>query len=523
MYTKDSYKNPFWAENSGFMTGRDPLGIQNSSITVYGLLLPGMTNLTLRLRYYGFYCWLLAEYEKLHTNQEKKTIQHHYNFIRRAELALAFITLVNHPGQSSIVGSMYVNDNLNEINSLGYYDIYKGADKERKAKNISESYRVYWDYISGALGQYYLGSLINLDLVEVSEHFILIKNKGKKLAEAFSENISRDNQSMFLSIVELGRLDQRQIESLEQFAINSIKTESDEWNVYNEILIEKDGDRFKTYNGSYTSNRKTSIKLYLEYWKENNKHLSFPRTQYTMVSKSEYTSTRFGWYYYFINEAIHYCIETLFWALLVELDGNQMALKDFIDHMTSLINSETQKYGFKEDHSIKDILSNIDEIDLIDEINILEKLTKSELNNIEASSLSIKLLFHVYISISDNIEEMKSFENLYGLNNQKGVVTEHMKVFIDDLISYNYSSYLAKVVKIIINDHISTAYRKMGNGESNLLKFIIEDGVIGHIQTMQPKFTNPRTRTLHNFLSDLSYINENGLTEKGNNFLESLN
>lgn len=53
MYSAETYKQPFWAENSGFMTGRDPLGIQNSSITVYGRLLPGMTNLTLRIRYYG--------------------------------------------------------------------------------------------------------------------------------------------------------------------------------------------------------------------------------------------------------------------------------------------------------------------------------------------------------------------------------------------------------------------------------------------------------------------------------------
>ena len=34
MYKLDSYKEPFWAENSGFITGRDPLGIQNSSTKI---------------------------------------------------------------------------------------------------------------------------------------------------------------------------------------------------------------------------------------------------------------------------------------------------------------------------------------------------------------------------------------------------------------------------------------------------------------------------------------------------------
>lgn len=39
MYSATTYQQPFWAENSGFITGRDPLGIQNSSIALYGRLL----------------------------------------------------------------------------------------------------------------------------------------------------------------------------------------------------------------------------------------------------------------------------------------------------------------------------------------------------------------------------------------------------------------------------------------------------------------------------------------------------
>ena len=32
----------FWAENDGFKSGRDPMGIQNSSVATYGWLLRGM-------------------------------------------------------------------------------------------------------------------------------------------------------------------------------------------------------------------------------------------------------------------------------------------------------------------------------------------------------------------------------------------------------------------------------------------------------------------------------------------------
>ena len=79
------------------------------------------------------------------------------------------------------------------------------------------------------------------------------------------------------------------------------------------------------------------------------------------------------------------------------------------------------------------------------------------------------------------------------------------------------------LTKTIINDHIATAYRKMGNGESNLVKFVIEDGMIGHIQTMDPRFTNPRLRTLQNFLTDLGFINNSGqITDSGNLLIKEI-
>ena len=38
--------------------GLDPLGMQNSSVNLYQTLVPGIGNVTLRMRYYGLYAWL---------------------------------------------------------------------------------------------------------------------------------------------------------------------------------------------------------------------------------------------------------------------------------------------------------------------------------------------------------------------------------------------------------------------------------------------------------------------------------
>jgi hypothetical protein len=60
----------------------------------------------------------------------------------------------------------------------------------------------------------------------------------------------------------------------------------------------------------------------------------------------------------------------------------------------------------------------------------------------------------------------------------------------------------------------------MGNGEKNLLKFIIEDNYLVHIETMKPNFTSPRLRTLYNFSIDLGLISKDGvLSEKANQLI----
>ena len=171
MYTTESYKIPFWAENSGFLTGRDPLGVQNSSITTYSRLLPGMTNLTLRLRYYGLYMWLLNEYNEIASKDSRQTDQ--FTFVRRAELIVAFLMMKKFPGEQSIIGSDYTSRKVDEINQLGFYNIELGADKTKETKKGS----VYWDFESGALGQYYAGSLIALELVDITGKFFRLLEK----------------------------------------------------------------------------------------------------------------------------------------------------------------------------------------------------------------------------------------------------------------------------------------------------------------------------------------------------------
>jgi hypothetical protein len=76
---------PDWTEYKK-KSGLDPLGMQNSSINLYQRLLPGISNVTLRMRYYGFYAWLASIYAHRIVDTNPKTWQ---KFVRRAEAVYA--------------------------------------------------------------------------------------------------------------------------------------------------------------------------------------------------------------------------------------------------------------------------------------------------------------------------------------------------------------------------------------------------------------------------------------------------
>ncbi|MHA1168783.1 MAG: hypothetical protein ACTSRU_13225, partial [Candidatus Hodarchaeales archaeon] len=523
-YDSITYKQPFWAENSGFMTGRDPLGIQNSSITVYASLLPGMTNLTLRLRYYGLYCWLLNEYGKLDLESEKKTLQHHYSFIRRAELTIAFLMLNRDPEVTSIVGSDFAGRHLQEFRDRGSFRISEGADKLKSTVKGT----VYWDYTSGALGQYYAGSLISLDLIETNNKFFIIREKGVKLAKAFETNINKRNSqasNVFLEILRTGNLNLGNLYILDDFSITNIPQDSTEWEFYKSMLLENDGQKTRTSDNKVPSNRKETISLFLKFITATDKDW-FPEQQFLKVNAGDTTSdSSFGWYYYYINEAIHYCIETLFWGMLVELEGKSLPIHQFISDMASSIIRELRVlyYQIDEDNTIGEVTNKLPVPDLPEALDQLEDLTKSPRQAFRAMGFALDLFLEIFNLSREFRERIKDFENKYYLVFQKGHINEFFKDYIDNHLELSLSDYTKLLVKKIINDHIATAYRKMGNGESNLVKFVIEDGMIGHIQTMTPRFTTPRLRTLQNFLTDLGFItSSNEVTESGKELIEEI-
>lgn len=510
MYKSSELIQPFYPENNGFKTGRDPLGVQSSSIALYARLLPGMTNLTTRIRYYSFYCWLLKEYDNLDIPEVEKTLLHQYTFIRRAELTLAF-TMVNlDSSQTGIIGSKYVKNHLEDIKTNGFYNIKEGADK-KKADGSVVSSDLYWGQSAGALGQYYSSSLATMGLIETVDQFFHILQPGRKLSSSFEQNVSKEARDKFLSVLKTGKLDSEDIQVFGGFDLKNIPVDSKEWNLLVDMLLQDDGPNFKTVGGELSYKRRDTIFLYLAYLDTGYfddlkfEELLFNSFEEQSINKEAY----FGWCYYYMSEVCHFALETIFWAMLVHLDGKFLPIRTFIEEIEKLILEENcKRLKVSETTNYFDVVLTSSNFSLIEKQWELENLTKSVGNYQIALGKAVEMLSLAYLELEPKLSKIREFEVSNSLQHQQGGVFSILESFVINHEKLTYRDHVQRLIRILINDHISTAYRKMGYSDSNLLKFVVEDNIIGHIETMTPRHTNPRLNTIHQFLLDLGLIDE---------------
>lgn len=488
MYNTENVSEIFWASNDGFKKGRDPMGIQNSSIALYGQLLPGLTNLTAHIRYYSFYCWLLVEFDKRYYSLGvKQTDVDLYNFIRRAELIMAFLMKGRDVG--AVVGSLFVYG-VNEDES---YDIKKGAD-------LGEGHK-YWTYPQGAFGQYYLGSLKYLGLVYDRDKLYYADQKGKELAEAFIKSVSLELRESFLKIIETGVLFRNEVERLEDMCLDKINVESKEWSVLNEILINSDKDSI-----SSSSFRRDTIYLMLKAIQKGLNFREFTAHRFLEYNKCD-NETSFGWYYFYLGDVLHYCVETIFWMILITVKNNSYTpIGEFIKLCSESISFSSYKADLGREY-------------VVDSVGDIQNLVKEE-NSKEAASKALELI--TFISNKLKVEEsvLKNFEKKFDLINQVGYISDIVNRYVASIASDDFNEYATRLVQNIMQDHTSAAYRKMGKNTSDLRKFMIDDGRVFLVEVREPQFTNPRVGSLYYFLVDMSYIDKDGkLADVANQFM----
>ena len=300
-----------------------------------------------------------------------------------------------------------------------------------------------------------------------------------------------------------------EIEFMNTLGLDKIVKNSPEWENLNNLLTKKDGN---------SSLRKETILLFLKDYKQGVNKEEFVRHRFLNVDSSDSEiRAAFGWYFYFLCEALHYALETIFCLFLNRIkELGSPTVWELLNNLKEGIkeeNSKIQKYKRVEEWKNEidlDINSGLD--------NLKEEIWNQ--NYVKGAYRSFMLLLRLYDELEENKELILKFENDNDLLKQRGIFSRTLDEYVGRYLNATIDNFIDNVLTRIMQEHTYVALNKMGKSNMDLRKFLIEDGRINLVEIRYPTQTSPRINSLYNFLKDMNYItNENTLSEIAENYI----
>jgi len=520
----DNRIGPYWNLPLKGSGGRDHLGMQSTSIAIYSFLLPGLSNLTQRLRYYSFYCWVVEQYALNIKNSSRKTFN---AFIRKAELLFSFVAIVYNDNQFAVMGSDFTKKYLKE-NDFSNDNLIIDLNKE--ANPTDKNKKTYWKHSGGAFAQYYQGPLFAIKVLGKSpNHDIpVVTTYGRKLYEAFENVLKSDNSKLLVKFITEGQI---KVKDLKYFgkiiSPENIEIGNDEHNLLLDLIMSGN-----LHQGAEM--RVETFRLLFKYLKDKKILTDWKDITQYFYYQSDFKSINEiivnAWKLYQINEYMHYSLETLFNYLLEHARHINQWLS--IDELTEDMKSKFFK-NIKHYKEIKiteqDSVSHL--IELLKEHNQKKKDQEgspawyigqiktqvwNEMNIVNA----FLCIFSLFSRHSDEYNE------LYKFGEQHDII--RFGSFLDVLSFYNnnknqtMSQFIKKTIcHKILNRHLEVAYKKLAVEKKDTLKFAYDNNFILGLHKVDAVWNTPRLRSAINFIKDLSIIDENGkITEYGNKIIE---
>ncbi|MBJ6125399.1 hypothetical protein [Microvirga splendida] len=237
---------PEWTERAD-KRGLDPLGMQNAGVVLYQSLLPGISNVTLRMRYYGYYCWVSDAYARIGATDEFTAWR---SWVRRAE-ALYALVCSHAKGQGGVGGSEWADRRLGQNEDI--IDFAEAASNDPTAvKYLRQSL--------GVFGGAYYSQMAEMGLFRQGDHGIprATNVTGKAAADAFRASIGPEVEELLRNSITLARIARDDLARLAPIVPSAIPEVSSEREAYESLLFPSDG----SINGD--TSRAASLRLILK-------------------------------------------------------------------------------------------------------------------------------------------------------------------------------------------------------------------------------------------------------------------
>jgi len=246
-----------WVVPAMPIRGLDHLGVQGPCEALYAQLLPGITNVTERARYYSFYPWLLRAFEQRYRDHSPDAFR---RFLRRAECLFALIAIRH----ARVAGDQ--DDALHGLGMVGRLALLR-IPPDTKSFELEdyaglEARNRYFQNKLGGLGQYYFGPLRDLriiDYVSQGENRLpgYDKQRGSLLADAFGTGVPED---AFLRLLEKVWVRWADLDELSAFCPCGLLKNKVERN----LLLDLFFARSDAYRSPEAENRRATLGLLLD-------------------------------------------------------------------------------------------------------------------------------------------------------------------------------------------------------------------------------------------------------------------
>lgn len=511
---------PEWSELQE-RQGLDPLGMQNTSIALYQAMLPGISNVTLRVRYYAFHSWISREYARLHHSPEA---DRWCVFLRRCE-ALYALVAQQHAQAAGVGGSRWAGNTL------------KGLKGNRVRFSVNTDRQAPDQYLAqkfGAFGAAYSSQMAVLGLLqEAQKHDLPVTSaRGTKLASDFATSVG-PAAAVFLEGVRRGSVTLEELRQLGSFAPSGIDLKSDERGTYEELLFEPQAGP-----NTLAAKRRHSLRLVLHAADALGRTPDAQEVRWMAYSGFDDEGNPlvplqgadavccYRWRVYHANDLMHVCHEALLRFTLEALErhprGVRMGalLEEVAGRLIEGAGDASASWGELEDSLV--VPENAWGEDENNEWYLADDLLSFRIEDALSAETAVSALRLLATLARRFAPELGAVQQvLHGIahDTSQTVLTELR--FLARRRDAPLKATIAALIKQrILDRHQLVAFQKLKGGDYTFL-FEVEDGLVRPRKKAGPVFTNPRLRSAISFLTDIHLLGADGLTARGRQVLEA--
>lgn len=495
---------PRWSKPAHWSLGRDPLGMQATSVRMYRSLVPGLTNVTNRLRYYSYYCWVVSLWAQIrHVDDE-----HEWRlFIRRAEALYALACESVEANTHGLAGSDWARRYWAGF-SGSRIDLVPHTNQPGKNGQYLMAKR-------GNFGQFYVASMLEVKLLGESARIPIVARAGKELAAAFAVAIGEQTAAELASTINSGKLSKSDLQRFgEAIHPSRLKANSREMTLLRDFLWPKS----LTTAGSKA--RRTSAWLLLDLsrkgvsiFDENAVRRAF--YQRTLPDGTLYCpggSVIERWRAFQANELCHIALEALLNALTAALfrhvEGIEPAklIADLIKHVVPTRQRDVawSDWAIAASDGVPDAEEALSR-EVLDGLKRYKERAEDRKMLLAATKL-LGVLWHKWGSSEEPVRDEVALFSVGGGTSLAGVLTT-----LKETTSLTVAEALENVVRRhVIADHLAIAGRKLAIAGKYTYRFVLENGLLSDGWVAEYGYTNPRLRNLATFLVDAKLADVDG-------------